>query len=293
MPELRRIAVASGKGGTGKTTLSSALAQVAAERSPTRLLDCDIEAPNAALALRPALSAHHSVTLAVPRIDETTCTHCGRCAEICEFNALAVTPRQVLVFDELCHGCGSCVWLCPEQAITEIEMPIGSLDAGSTASGLSFAQGCLDVGQSSGVPILRALKRWTPEVWQTTPQIEIRDAPPGASCTVVETLRDVDVAVLVTEPTPFGLHDLRQVVAICRELDLPMAVVINRDGIGDSAVEDYCAEHNLPVLLRIALERELAEALADGQTLLEAAPRYREPLSALLQRLIEMAEVSR
>ncbi|MBN2886758.1 MAG: ATP-binding protein [Chromatiaceae bacterium] len=288
-----RIAVASGKGGTGKTTLSSALALVAAGRYATRLLDCDVEAPNAALALRPSLSEQRAVSIPVPRVDEARCTHCGRCAEVCRFNALAVTPRQVLVFDELCHGCGSCVWICPEQAMSESEARIGMLDAGTTETGIDFAQGSLDVGQSSGVPILRALKRWTPAAWRVSPRIEIRDAPPGASCAVVETLRDVDAALLVTEPTPFGLHDLKQVVAICRELGLPTAVAINRDGIGDAAVEDYCAEQALPILLRIPLERHLAESLAQGNSLIEAAPEYREPLARLLQGLIELAEAPR
>ncbi|MCK7578109.1 MAG: ATP-binding protein [Chromatiales bacterium] len=284
-----RVVVASGKGGTGKTTLATALAQVAAETQAVRVLDCDVEAPNAALFLHPQWSSGAEVTRPVPRVDAERCTACGRCAEVCRFNALAVVAGAVLVFDDLCHGCGRCTWICPEQAIHEEPLTVGRIEAGRTPEGIDLAQGLLRIGQPMGLPVLRALKRWpraTASVSENPrPWIEIRDAPPGASCPVVETLRGADAVVLVTEPTAFGLHDLRQVVGIVQELGLPAWVVINRDGIGEAPIAAYCAEQGLPITLRIPLERRLAEALARGQSLLEAAPEYRPALRGLLKRL--------
>ncbi len=285
-----RVAVASGKGGTGKTTVATALAQVAAESRPVRLLDCDVEAPNAALVLRPIWGQGGAVTRPVPRVDAARCNACGRCAEVCEFNALAVVGGGVLVLDDLCHGCGRCTWICPEGAIHEEPLPVGRIRAGRTADGIDLIQGELDPGQPMGMPVLRDLKRWaagggTEDPGSAAAPIEVRDAPPGASCPVVETLRGVDAAVLVTEPTAFGLHDLRQVVGIVKTLGLPARVVINRDGIGAAPVAEYCAGQGVPVALRIPLERRLAEALARGVPLLEAAPEYRPVLRGLLDEL--------
>ncbi len=286
-----RIVVASGKGGTGKTTVSTSLAQVAAEAYSVRFLDCDVEAPNAALFLHPALATQREVGILVPRVDTQACTHCGKCAEVCQFHAIAVVGQTVLVFDDLCHGCGSCTLICPEQAISEQLSVIGVIDTGLTPEGIAFAQGVMNVGQAMGVPILRELKKWTPEAMPATcdaprQPLEIRDAPPGASCPVVETMRGAEFVLFVTEPTPFGLHDLKQVAAIAREFDLPAGVVINRDGIGDDAIDTYCAVQNLPILLRIPLERRIAEALASGQTLVDAAPEYRTLFKDLLERIV-------
>lgn len=282
-----RLVVASGKGGTGKTTVATALAQVAAESYPVRLLDCDVEAPNAALFLPPRWQAQGDAWLPVPRVDPRRCTACGRCAAACQFNALAAVGNGVVVFDELCHGCGRCTWICPEGAIEEAPLVVGRIDAGVTCEGIALAQGVLNVGQPMGMPVLRTLEGWfddAPKVAHS--HIEIRDSPPGASCPVVETLRGADAVVLVTEPTAFGLHDLRQVVGIVRELDLPAWVVINRDGIGAAPVTSYCVEEGLPIALRIPLERRLAEALARGRPLLEAAPDYRPAFRALLMQLL-------
>ncbi|ADC62669.1 ATP-binding protein [Allochromatium vinosum] len=288
-----RVVVASGKGGTGKTTLATALAQVAAETQAVRVLDCDVEAPNAALFLHPQWSSGAEVTRPVPRVDAERCTACGRCAEVCRFNALAVVGGAVLVFDDLCHGCGRCTWICPEQAIHEEPLTVGRIEAGWTPEGIDLAQGLLRIGQPMGLPVLRALKHWPPTTESASvsvsarpsPWIEIRDAPPGASCPVVETLRGADAVILVTEPTAFGLHDLRQVVGIVQELGLPAWVVINRDGIGQAPIDAYCAEQGLPIALRLPLERRLAEALARGQSLLAAAPEYRPAIRHLLERL--------
>ncbi|WP_295608116.1 ATP-binding protein [uncultured Lamprocystis sp.] len=272
-----RIVVASGKGGTGKTTVATSLALVGGES--VRCLDCDVEAPNAALFLHPVLDRRQEVGIPLPRVDTARCTHCGKCAEVCQYHAIAVLGQTTLVFPELCHGCGSCTRLCPEGAISEHLHVTGVLEGGLTADGLEFARGLLQVGEPMAVPIIRELKRWPP---RRRPAIEIWDAPPGASCPVVETLRGADFALLVTEPTPFGLHDLKQVVGIARELKIPAGVVVNRDGIGDQAVDAYCADQGLPILLRIPMERRIAEGLARGRSLLETAPDYRPAFQTLL-----------
>ncbi len=274
------IVVASGKGGTGKTTIATSLALIASERSSVRLLDCDVEAPNAALFLKPALNERKSVGILLPVVDESVCTHCGRCAEVCQFHAIAVIGKKTLVFPQLCHGCGSCTLVCPEKAISERLDVMGVVERGYAAGGIDFARGVMNVGEPMAVPIIRELKRSTATDHR---EIEIRDSPPGASCPVVETIRGADFALLVTEPTPFGLHDLKQVASIVRELEIPAAVVINRDGIGDDTVESYCRENGLPVLMRIPMERRFAEAIAKGKTLIEEAPEYRSDFRALLE----------
>jgi MinD superfamily P-loop ATPase len=273
-----RIVVASGKGGTGKTTVATSLALTAGES--VRFMDCDVEAPNAALFLHPKLNTRKEVGIQLPVVDEVLCTHCGKCAEVCEFHAIVVIGKKILVFPELCHGCGSCTLICPEKAISERLDVMGVLESGMTAEGIDFAQGVINVGEPMAVPIIRELKKWSPS---HTFEIEIRDAPPGASCPVVETMRGADFILLVTEPTPFGLHDLKQVVGIARELGIPAGVVINRDGIGDNNVEAYCAEAGLSILLRIPMERRFAEAIASGKTLVDAAPEYRAAFQILLQ----------
>ncbi len=288
-----RIVVASGKGGTGKTTVAVSLALAAAVWNAVRLLDCDVEAPDAALFLNPVLDNRKEVGIQLPVVDETLCTHCGKCAEVCEFHAIAVIGKKTLVFPELCHGCGSCTLVCPEKAIRERLDVMGVLESGVTPTGIDFAQGVMNVGEPMAVPIIRELKKWQtgldtaeePRLLDQRSIIEIRDAPPGASCPVVETLRGADFALLVTEPTPFGLHDLKQVAGITRELGIPAGVVVNRDGMGDNAVEAYCAEAGLPILLRIPMERRFAEAIASGKTLVEAAPEYRAKFRILLESI--------
>jgi len=278
-----RIVVASGKGGTGKTTVATSLALVAAEQESVRFMDCDVEAPNAGLFLDPAINTRKDVGILIPEVDESTCTFCGKCAEVCQFHAIAVIGKKTLVFPELCHGCGSCTLVCPEHAISEHLNVLGVLESGPAAHGIDFSQGVMNVGEPMAVPIIRELKKWKPV---NSPVIEIRDAPPGASCPVVETMRGADFALLVTEPTPFGLHDLKQVVEISRELGLPAGVVINRDGIGDNGVDAYCEEVGLPILMRIPMERLIAEAIASGKLLLKAAPEYRQGFQNMLETIL-------
>lgn len=278
-----RIAVASGKGGTGKTTVATSLALSLAEgdlpeitgSGPLLFLDCDVEAPNAHLFLNPVLAGRQDAGVLIPQIDEARCTHCGKCAEVCQYHAIAVLGKKTLVFPQLCHGCGSCTWNCPEQAITETLNVIGTLERGPSPSGVDFARGSLNIGEPMAVPIIRQLKSWASP---RPDQIVIVDASPGTSCPVVEAVHGADFLLLVTEPTPFGLHDLKLAAQIATELSIPVGVVINRDQ-GDPStdhkypeIEAFCEEAGLPVLMRIPFERRIAEGIAQGKSLVEIQP---------------------
>lgn len=279
------IAVASGKGGTGKTTVATSLALALAtnahddpqgagriDLAHPLFLDCDVEEPNAALFLDPALDRHEEVGILVPQVDLDRCTFCGRCAQICVWNAIAVVGRKVLVFPELCHGCGSCTLNCPEGAIHEVLHVMGALESGR-AGPIAFGHGILNVGEAMAVPIIRQLKAG--HLADGRDGVTILDASPGTSCPVVETMRGADFVLLVTEPTPFGLHDLRLAVQVARdELGLPVGVVINRDSLGYAGVDAYCAAEGIPILMRIPLDRRIAEAISDGRPLVHALPEY-------------------
>jgi MinD superfamily P-loop ATPase len=301
-----RITIASGKGGTGKTTIATGLAlslttqggqpdpQGPAERplgSPQLLfLDCDVEAPNAHLFLNPSLEQREEVSILIPQVDEAKCTYCGRCAEVCPWHAIAVVGKKVLVFPQLCHGCGSCTLVCPEDAISELPNPIGVMEAGRAGDGITFARGLLNVGEPMAVPIIRQLKKWLPD---KPDQILIIDASPGTTCPVVEAMREADFVLLVTEPTPFGLHDLRLAVQVARELNLPAGVVINRDGVGDSGVDDYCRQAGLPVLMRIPLDSAIAEGIARGRPLTHIRPEYAPLLRDLYAQIAAIVRENR
>ena len=280
------IAIASGKGGTGKTTVATSLALAISDLSPI-VVDCDVEAPNAHIFLQPQLKESREVGILIPKVDENRCNDCGRCAEICQFHAIVSVAGKVLVFPQLCHGCGSCTLQCPEEAITEVSRSIGMLEAGSATTGIRFARGILNVGEPMAVPVIRELKEW-----QAFPDVGpvIIDAPPGTSCPVVESVRGADYVLLVTEPTPFGLHDLRLAVQLTRELNLPTGVVINRDGVGDTGVVDYCQDIGLPILMRIPLERRIGEAIARGQALVEALPEYLPHFQQLYDQILLLSK---
>jgi len=275
------ISIASGKGGTGKTTVAVSLALSLQDDRPV-LLDCDVEEPNAALFLSPSIEERREVGLLVPAVDPDLCTYCGRCAEVCAYHAIAVVGEQVLVFPQLCHGCGSCALNCPTGAISETLRVTGTIERGS-AGRISFAQGTLNVGEAMAVPIIRQLKKWAvPEDGRG--RIVIIDASPGTSCPVVESIRGSDVVLLVTEPTPFGLHDLRLAVEVARdELGLPVGVLINRDGTGDQTVSEYCASEGIPILMRIPLDRRIAEGYSEGLPLVKTLPEYEERFRRLYQ----------
>jgi MinD superfamily P-loop ATPase len=271
------ISVASGKGGTGKTLVATSLALSLGDNHKVQLLDCDVEEPNANILLRLAINQSRSVYIPIPKVDETKCTYCGKCAEVCAYHALAVLKKKVLVFPELCHGCGACSYLCPESAITEEGREMGVVERGGSGN-LELIQGKLNVGEAMAPPVTREVKKYIDPA-----NIVIIDVPPGTSCPVIEGVKGSDFCLLVTEPTPFGLNDLALAVEVVRELNIPCAVVINRDGVGYDKVERYCQEQGIPVLLKIPLDRRIASLYSKGIPLIEGMPRWREDFLRLFQ----------
>ena len=272
------IAVASGKGGTGKTTVAVNLARV--RGAGVRLLDCDVEEPNAHLFLKGELCGEpEMVAISVPEVDESLCDGCGECSRFCAYKALAVLAKRVMVFPEMCHGCGGCLRVCPKGAIREMPKRIGVVET-LKADAVTLIQGRLDVGVAMAPPLIRAVKARMPKEGDA-----ILDAPPGTSCPVIATLRETDFVVLVSEPTPFGLHDLKLAVAVVRELRLPFGVVVNRAGSGDGRVGDYCCEEWIPVLAEIPDDRRIAEAYSKGELAVDALPEYRAMFLKLFNKI--------
>jgi MinD superfamily P-loop ATPase len=285
------IAVASGKGGTGKTTIATALAEaLSLKGKQISFLDCDVEAPNAYLFLRPKLDLCKPVTLPIPKVDEGLCNGCGRCAEVCQYNAILVISGKPLIFPQLCHGCGSCTLICPEGAISEIPRQIGVLESGQTGQGIDFAHGYLNTGEALAVPVTSSLKKWRQPL---NSHIVIIDSPPGTSCPVVASIKEADWVILVTEPTPFGLHDLKLAVELTQELNIPRGVIINRDGIGDDRVENYCSEAGIPILMRVPFDLEISRETAQGKSLIEIRPEYQRKFIDLFQYILEQTPLAR
>ncbi len=276
------IVIASGKGGTGKTTVAVNLA-LSLNPEDVQLLDCDVEEPNAHLFLNTTVEGSWETGIPVPQIDLEKCTFCGRCAEVCAFNALAVFSDQVMVLNELCHGCGSCAYLCPENAISESERPIGTVISGK-AHGFKIAYGRLNPGEAMSPPLINAVRKL-----KDPDRITIIDAPPGTSCPVVSAVKNCDYCLLVTEPTPFGLNDLALAHQMAEKLRAPCGVIINRCDIGDGEVEAYCFKYNLPVLLKIPFDRQLAEFYARGEPVSLSLPKWRSLFYGLF-RSIKVAQ---
>lgn len=261
------ISIASGKGGTGKTTVATNLA--VSMESETQLLDCDVEEPNAFLFIRPDMEEVKAVTAPVPEVDMEKCSLCGKCGEICQFKAIVVLADTVLPFHDLCHSCGGCERVCPEKAICEIGRELGLIERGHRA-GLEFVHGKLRIGEAMSPPLIREVRKYTRQGVLT-----IIDAPPGTSCPVIAAMKGADFVLLVTEPTPFGLHDLKLAVGAARVLNIPCGLVINRSDMGDDRVKIFAREENIPILMEIPFDRRIAEAYSRGDMLVEVMPGWK------------------
>jgi len=266
------VSVASGKGGTGKTSVA---VNMALSVGNVQFLDCDVEEPNAYLLLHPKLQRTEPVFTFIPHINETLCNHCGACSKFCQFNALFTSAEKILVFPELCHSCGGCAIVCPAKAISWEKHRIGTLKFGSIGE-LALVYGELEVGKPMAVPVIKAVKNQIGKAGNV-----ILDSPPGASCPFVETVRGSDFCVLVTEPTPFGLHDLKIAVQVLRDMAIPFGVVINRAGVGDEKVYAYCKEEGIRVLMEIPYQRKIAELYSRGVPFSVEMPEWKEKFQTL------------
>lgn len=273
------ISIASGKGGTGKTTVATSL--VLSMNSGVQFLDCDVEEPNAHIFLKPKIKQTRVVSIPVPKIDESKCNFCGRCSEVCAYNAIAVLKDNVLTFPHLCHGCGGCMLLCPQKAIREIDKEIGVVEIGNV-NNAQFIHGRLNIGEVMSPPLIRAVKDYI-----NLTRTVIIDAPPGTSCPVIETVKGSDFCILVTEPTPFGLNDLILTVEVLRKLNIPFGIVINRSDIGDEALGGYCSKEDIPILMKIPFKKEIAFAYSKGVPIVEAFPEFKKEFITLYKKIIE------
>ena len=277
-----RIAVASGKGGTGKTTVATNLA-VTASRTGRSVgyLDCDVEEPNGALFLKPQAPETRPVNVSIPKVDLAKCNGCDQCGKICQYSAILAMNKEVLVFPELCHGCGGCWLVCPTGAITESHRQTGQLELGM-AGDVHCVGGLLNIGEAMSPPVISAVRDAAPDV-----DFLVIDSPPGTSCPVIESVRGNDLVLLVTEPTPFGLNDLKLAVEMVRALQLPFAVVINRADVGDDRTRLYCERNRIDVLAEIPDDRQVAEAYSRGELACDTIPKYRGLYGDLLAELEE------
>ncbi|WP_028584722.1 ATP-binding protein [Desulfogranum mediterraneum] len=276
------ISVASGKGGTGKTTVSTNMAQ--ALETELTFLDCDVEEPNAHLFLEPAISSSRQVETPVPEIQVEKCTQCRKCMDICRFNAIAVVGQQVLVFPELCHSCGGCMLVCPEGIITETGRELGVIEEGQRDK-ITFAHGKMRVGEAMAPPLIKEVRKAT-----RAQGLTIIDAPPGTSCPVIAAIDGVDFVLMVTEPTPFGLHDLKLAVEAVKLLGISSGLVINRADLGNREVYAYAREQEIPILMEIPFDRRIAEVYSSGQSVVEAMPEWAEKFRELYHRIEAIVE---
>jgi MinD superfamily P-loop ATPase len=272
-----RISVASGKGGTGKTTVSTNLAFALGKRAV--ILDCDVEEPNAHLFLKPVMEKTETVRAVIPKIDMARCSLCRKCMEICRFRAIAVAGKTVLVFPELCHSCGGCFRVCPEGALTEDSRELGQVERGKSGD-IGFVKGCLRVGEAMSPPLIKKVR-----TYEETRRITIIDAPPGTSCPVISAMKGADFVLLVTEPTPFGLHDLKLAVAAVKTLGIRHGLVINRSDVGDGRVREYAREEDIPVLMEIPFDRRIAECYSRGGLIAELYPEWKDCFMELYQKI--------
>ena len=278
------IAFASGKGGTGKTTVSTNIASLLKN---VKFIDTDVEEPNAHIFLKPNLEEFYNVERLYPEIDYNKCTFCGKCAEACTFSAIAVANKKVLVFKELCHGCGVCDYVCPENAITEVGRVMGKVRHGYTPSGIEFWDGLLNLGEASPVPVIKEVKEYALKNYKKEEDIIIIDAPPGTSCPVIEAVRGSDYAVLVTEPTPYGLSDLKLMVGVVRDFGIPFGIVINKSNLGNRDVYEYVENESLDIISEIPFSEKGAELYSQG-TYLYDIPTFRASFQKIIDKLYEL-----
>jgi MinD superfamily P-loop ATPase len=272
------ISIASGKGGTGKTTVAVNLA-LAIEKG-IQLLDCDAEEPNAHIFIRPKVIEKKSVFVPMPEVDREKCNLCGKCAQICAYNAIAVIKGKLLIFPELCHGCGACSYLCPQKAIREVNKEIGCLEVGKKNE-LDFVHGKLNIGEVLVTFLIKEIKKY-----KNPKKTVLIDCPPGTSCPMITAVKDSDYCILVTEPTPFGLNDLVLAIGVLRKLDIPFGVVINRSDLGNKNVEDYCQKENIRVLAKIPFNKEIAIAYSKGITIVDSIPSYEQFFQEMFDSIV-------
>ncbi|SHO47993.1 ATP-binding protein [Desulfopila aestuarii] len=271
------VTVASGKGGTGKTTVATSLA--CAISDSVHLLDCDVEEPNVHIFLHPKIQYQETVYTMVPEVDQERCNGCRKCVDICRFSAITVVGQKLLTFPELCHGCVGCMVVCPENAITEGGREVGKFEIGQRGA-IRFGHGLLRIGEAMAPPLIRKVREQIDDKG-----ITIIDAPPGTSCPVITAMRGVDFVLLVTEPTPFGLHDLKLAVEAVIKLGIPCGIVINRSDLGDNGVQDYAQQQGIPVLMEIPFSREIARNYSKGRILAEQSPKWREKFAGLYEKI--------
>ncbi|QTA82915.1 CobQ/CobB/MinD/ParA nucleotide binding domain-containing protein [Desulfonema limicola] len=276
------ISIASGKGGTGKTTVATSLAL--SLQSGVQLLDCDVEEPNCHLFLNPEFEKSQTVFTPVPEIDKSKCSFCRKCVDICRFNVIALAGETVLTFPELCHSCGGCMAVCPEDAITEVGREIGTVEKGRV-NNIDFVYGRLRVGEAMSPPLIKKVRSYI-----QNDKINIIDAPPGTSCPVIAAMNHTDFVLLVTEPTPFGLHDLKLAVEAVKILNIPHGLVINRSDMGDTKVKEYAEQENIPILLNIPFDRKIAEAYSKGRAIVEQMPEWKDKFLNLYARIKKITD---
>jgi MinD superfamily P-loop ATPase len=270
------ISVASGKGGTGKTTIA---VNLALSLSNVQLLDCDVEEPNCHIFIKPVFENKNTVFIPIPHVDPKKCDGCGRCQEVCVYNAIAIANRKVLIFPELCHGCGSCAYFCPHGAIKETNKDIGIIEIGKSGE-IQFIHGKLNIGKMMAPPVIRAVKKQI-----NKKKTVIIDSPPGTSCPVITAIKDTDFVILVTEPTPFGLNDLSLAVEVVRKLKIPFGVIINRSDLGNKKTDEYCTGENIPILMKIPFSKKIAEIYSRGDSIIRTLPEYKEKFQRLFKKI--------
>jgi len=275
------VSVASGKGGTGKTTVATNLA--VSLKKGVQLLDCDVEAPNAHLFLKPRIDRSESVFASIPEIELDRCNRCRKCVDICRFNVIAIAGKAVLTFPELCHDCGGCFAVCPENAITKAGRKLGEIETGGV-NGIEFVHGRLRVGEAMSPPLIKQVRTHT-----RPDRMTIIDAPPGTSCPVITAMKDTDFVLMVTEPTPFGLNDLMLAAEAVKVLEIPCGLVINRSDIGNDGVDRYARKAGIPVLMEIPFDRKIAEAYSKGHLMADVMPEWREKFRDLGRRIEKLA----